>query len=113
MSYSRDKFDPVLVKRDKKIINFVCANSFLYDSTKPEYRSIELKEQKWLELGKQVGLTAEKVKRKWKTFRDCYYRGRKKELFEGVNPDGIRPWKYMHLMGFLKDPVVVVNPFVT
>ncbi|XP_077388877.1 uncharacterized protein LOC144026165 [Festucalex cinctus] len=84
---------------ESKIIAAVSEHPELYDTSCCEYRDIAKRNLAWITVSKEVGLSVETSRRKWKGLRDTYLKQRKKE-------QGKTKWMYSQALSFL-DPFVV------
>lgn len=60
------------VTLSERIIEAVKRHTILYDMSHPDNKNLRKKDLVWSELGKELNLHVEVVKKKWKNIRDCY-----------------------------------------
>ncbi|XP_077411853.1 uncharacterized protein LOC144042773 [Vanacampus margaritifer] len=64
---------------ESKIIAAVSEHPELYDTSCCHYRDIAKRKLAWITVSKEVGISVEKSRRKWKSLRDTYLKQSKKE----------------------------------
>ncbi|XP_055377008.1 uncharacterized protein LOC129609140 [Condylostylus longicornis] len=85
---------------EKKFIELVKQNRFLYDRQEKNYGNVTLKQQKWKEIADELEYPVERIKQRWFSLRDCYRKERRKMSRD----DGYKSsWKHFHYMNFLDD----------
>lgn len=86
---------------EEQLIDFVRKNKFLYDKTHENYRNARLREQKYEKLAAKLKVPARKLKDRWRTLKDKYYKEAKRQPTDSMQ--GPRKWKWMDHLSFLED----------
>ncbi|KAH8373430.1 hypothetical protein KR009_006848 [Drosophila setifemur] len=95
----------VSIPKELILISLVSQEQSLYNPKHPNYRSTKTKDEKWLEIGSNVGWTDAQCKSKWKAMRDQYCRElkRAKACAKAVK------WKYFKELDFLRPYALARN----
>ncbi|KAI5753831.1 hypothetical protein M8J77_003652 [Diaphorina citri] len=64
---------------DDRLIDFVMQHKFLYDLKDPEFKNTLKKDLTWKEAGKVLNKEGGECKKRWKSIRDHYNRGKREE----------------------------------
>ncbi|KAH8295818.1 hypothetical protein KR018_010160 [Drosophila ironensis] len=88
----------VSIPKELILISLVSQEQCLYNPKHPNYRSTKTKDEKWLEIGGNVGWTDTQCKSKWKAMRDQYCR----ELKRAKSCTKAVKWKYFKELDFLR-----------
>uniref|UniRef100_A0A6P4ER34 Uncharacterized protein LOC108043332 isoform X1 n=1 Tax=Drosophila rhopaloa TaxID=1041015 RepID=A0A6P4ER34_DRORH len=95
----------VSIPKELILISLVSQEQSLYNPKHPNYRSTKTKDEKWMEIGSNVGWTDVQCKSKWKAMRDQYCRElkRAKACAKAVK------WKYFKELDFLRPYALARN----
>ncbi|EDW95293.2 uncharacterized protein Dyak_GE22475, isoform C [Drosophila yakuba] len=95
----------VSIPKELILISLVSQEQSLYNPKHPNYRSTKTKDEKWLEIGSNVGWSDVQCKSKWKAMRDQYCRElkRAKACAKAVK------WKYFKELDFLRPYALARN----
>ncbi|XP_029941112.1 uncharacterized protein LOC115383163 isoform X6 [Salarias fasciatus] len=92
-------------KMKEKLIVAVTAHPELYDVNCPLYKDRKKKEQAWMNISQNIGMSIERCRTKWKSLRDTYARERKKIPRCGAAARTGKRWKHLGVLSFL-DPFI-------
>ncbi|KAH8350418.1 hypothetical protein KR067_012926 [Drosophila pandora] len=95
----------VSIPKELILISLVSQQQSLYNPKHPHYRSTKIKDEKWLEIGGNVGWTDAQCKSKWKAMRDQYCR----ELKRAKACAKTVKWKYFKELDFLRPYALARN----
>ncbi|XP_017127968.1 epidermal growth factor receptor substrate 15 homolog [Drosophila elegans] len=95
----------VSIPKELILISLVSQEQSLYNPKHPNYRSTKTKDEKWMEIGSNVGWSDVQCKSKWKAMRDQYCRElkRAKACAKAVK------WKYFKELDFLRPYALARN----
>ncbi|BFF97158.1 uncharacterized protein DMAD_05632 [Drosophila madeirensis] len=88
----------VSIPKELILLSLVAQQQCLYNPKHPHYRSTKSKDEKWAEIGGQVGWSDTQCKGKWKALRDQYCR----ELKRAKSCAKAVKWKYFKELDFLR-----------
>uniref|UniRef100_A0A671TYY7 MADF domain-containing protein n=1 Tax=Sparus aurata TaxID=8175 RepID=A0A671TYY7_SPAAU len=92
---------------EEKLIIAVCGHPVLYDTTAVFYRNRYKKEEAWVKVAEEVGLSVEVCRKRWKGLRDTYLkRKREGERKSGSAGGSFKKWRFSAVLSFL-------DPFTT
>ncbi|XP_017014356.2 uncharacterized protein [Drosophila takahashii] len=95
----------VSIPKELILISLVSQEQSLYNPKHPNYRSTKTKDEKWLEIGSNVGWSDVQCKSKWKAMRDQYCR----ELKRAKACTKAVKWKYFKELDFLRPYALARN----
>ncbi|XP_017042428.1 mediator of RNA polymerase II transcription subunit 15 [Drosophila ficusphila] len=95
----------VTIPKELILISLVSQEQSLYNPKHPNYRSTKTKDEKWLEIGSNVGWSDVQCKSKWKAMRDQYCR----ELKRAKACSKAVKWKYFKELDFLRPYALARN----
>ncbi|XP_020815905.1 uncharacterized protein LOC110189957 [Drosophila serrata] len=95
----------VSIPKELILISLVSQEQSLYNPKHPNYRSTKVKDEKWLEIGSNVGWSDVQCKSKWKAMRDQYCR----ELKRAKACGKAVKWKYFKELDFLRPYALARN----
>ncbi|XP_017072486.1 signal transducer and activator of transcription C [Drosophila eugracilis] len=95
----------VSIPKELILISLVSQEQSLYNPKHPNYRSTKTKDEKWLEIGSNVGWSDVQCKSKWKAMRDQYCR----ELKRAKACSKAVKWKYFKELDFLRPYALARN----
>ncbi|XP_065370148.1 uncharacterized protein LOC135962253 [Calliphora vicina] len=88
----------------EKIITEVSKYECLYNKDSESFTNYQYKETIWSKIGKDIGIPAIEVKKKFKNIRDAYKKYKKMVMSPGNDTILRRPYKYAAQLQFLEDP---------
>ncbi|XP_039954195.1 transcription factor Adf-1-like [Bactrocera tryoni] len=88
---------------EEKLIEFGSENRFLYDKSHRNYKNSYLRDAKFQELSQKLNIPGEKLKDRWRTLRDKFYKDLKKKPSGSGVYSPHKKWKWMESLKFLKD----------
>ncbi|XP_001352968.3 putative uncharacterized protein DDB_G0287113 isoform X1 [Drosophila pseudoobscura] len=95
----------VSIPKELILLSLVSQQQCLYNPKHPHYRSTKSKDEKWAEIGGQVGWSDTQCKGKWKALRDQYCR----ELKRAKTCAKPVKWKYFKELDFLRPYALARN----
>ncbi|XP_022231821.2 uncharacterized protein LOC111080494 [Drosophila obscura] len=95
----------VSIPKELILLSLVSQQQCLYNPKHPHYRSTKSKDEKWAEIGGQVGWSDTQCKGKWKALRDQYCR----ELKRAKSCAKAVKWKYFKELDFLRPYALARN----
>ncbi|CAH1115132.1 unnamed protein product [Psylliodes chrysocephalus] len=87
---------------DESLIENVQIHPILYNLKLPQYRDHNMRQEAWEEIGKELNMPAETLKKKWDKLRRCYINAlSRRRTRREDSTKNIHPWKYELQMSFL------------
>lgn len=87
---------------NETLIEEVRKHSYLYNMQSFLYRDQKMRQDAWIEIGKQLNMSSEKAKETWEKLRRCFANASKRRRDKiGPQTRRIHPWKYERQMSFL------------